>query len=170
MGCSAITLNGITIDCGLSGGVSKVYLAPIADVSGVTVASGSVTGVTMVATKKFKEYSFRKGNADFSFKNAIDKKAGTRAVQTDINLQFNKMERTKRTEIEALSTGLLYAIVLDNNGLYWFIGYGSYVDATSVDGQTGAEMKDGNFYKIVLGAETGESPMEMDSAAITSII
>lgn len=169
--CSSITLNGVSLDCSQSGGVAKVYLAPTADVTGVTVASGSgvysgetvVTTISMASGKKFKEYSFRKGNADFSFKTARDIKQGTVSVDTTINLQFNKMEAAKRKEMESLVSGNVYAIVKDNNGLFWFIGEGSYVDVTSLDGQTGAEMKDGNFYKLVLGSQTTVSPYEIQS-------
>ena len=33
----------------------------------------------------------------------------------------------------------------------------------SLDGQTGAEMKDGNFYKLVLSSETTVTPYEIQS-------
>jgi hypothetical protein len=178
--CSSITLNGVALGCSQSGGIKKLWLSPTSDVTGITVATGTgvytgltvVSAISMATAKKFKEYSFRRGNADFSFKSARDVKQGTVAVDTTINLQFNKMEAVKRAEMEQLVQGEVYAIIQDNNDLYWFIGHGSYVDVTSLDGQTGAELKDGNFYKLVLGSQTTVSPYEIqsDGAGVSTVV
>jgi hypothetical protein len=175
MPCSSITLTGITLDCGNAGGVSKVYLLPTDKLTSVAYdISGQVTGITTVGSAKFKEYSFRKGNADFSFKGAKDAKMGTTSIESTINLQFNKMENAKRTEIAQLLAGTVFGIVKDNNGSYWMVGYDatadSYLDLTSVDGATGAEMKDGNMYKLVLTASTSVQPYEVLAAAVTANI
>ena len=181
MSCTSITLSGIPIDCGAqSGGLKAVYLISTLDVTGITVGAGTgdlsgVTGgvisaIALANAKKFSQYSFRKGNADFTSKSTRDIKQGTVSVITTINLQFNKMEASKRAEMEMLVGNNVYAMVLDNNGRYWFIGEGSYVDCASLDAQSGAEMKDGNFYKLVLNSETTSTPKEVNqSVAVASI-
>ena len=175
MPCSSITLTGITLDCGNSGGVSAIYLAPTPDVSGITLnATGEVTAIGLTSANIFKRFSFRKGNADFSFNGSKDVKMGTTSVETTINMQFNKMENVKRNEIAQLLSGVVYGIVKDNNSTYWLIGYeaasSAYLDLTSVDGSTGAEIKDGNMYKLVLTASTSVQPYQITEAAALAVI
>jgi len=179
--CNSISFSGIPIDCGTqSGGLKSVFLIPTTDVTGTTVGAGTgdlsgttsnvISAIGLSAGKKFSQYSFRKGNADYSFKTTRDVKLGTVSVMTTINLQFNRMEASKRNELEAIVGANSYVMVLDNNGRYWLIGEGSYVDVVSLDGQSGAELKDGNFYKLVLNSETVVSPMEVNqTVALASI-
>lgn len=110
---------------------------------------------------KFKKYSFRKGNAFMNSVGVKDDKLGTHFVKTDINLQFNRMTPELRYEAEQIARANAYAIVLDNNGLYWFVGYDSYVSLATVNGATGSNMSDANAYILDLMSETKELPYEI---------
>lgn len=168
MGCSSATLSGIALDCGNVGGIKKVYIANVADVSSIAYdASGEVSALTMETGKTFKSYSFRKGNASFTVTGARDDKNGTYFAKTDINVQFNKMEKSKRTEMVQLVSASAYVIILDNNGIYWFVGKDSYVSVTTGNGQSGATMAEGNFYNVVLSSETAELPNTIASGVVT---
>lgn len=168
MACSSATLSGIALDCGNVGGIKKVYIANVADVSSIAYdASGEVSALTMATGKTFKSYSFRKGNASFTVTGARDDKNGTYFAKTDINVQFNKMEKSKRTEMVQLVSASAYVIILDNNGIYWFVGKDSYVSVTTGNGQSGATMAEGNFYNVVLSSETAEIPNTIASGVVT---
>lgn len=169
MACSTV-LTGIALDCANAGGIKKVYIAPIADVSDVTVANGAISAITMVDTKKFKEYSFRKNTASLTKTATKDDAAGTSFVTSEVALRFAKMDNAKRTEMQALLTGNVYVIVLDNNGEYWFLGYDSYCSASAATGESGTSLGDANQYTINLSAETVEFPQTVDDTIIAALI
>ena len=169
MACSTV-LTGIALDCANAGGIKKVYIAPIADVSAVTVTAGAVSAITMKDTKKFKEYSFRKNTASLTKTATKDDAAGTSFVTSEVALRFAKMDNAKRTEMQALLTGNVYVIVLDNNGKYWFLGYDSYCSASAATGESGTSLGDANQYTINLSAETVEFPQTVDNAIIANLI
>lgn len=170
MACSTV-LTGIALDCANAGGIKKVYIAPIADVSSVTVTAGKVTAITMGEVgKKFKEYSFRKNTASLTKTATKDDAAGTSFVTSEVALRFAKMDSAKRTEMQALLTGNVYVIVLDNNGQYWFLGYDSYCSASAATGESGTALGDANQYTINLSAETVEFPQTVDDSIIAALI
>lgn len=171
MACTSATLTGIALDCGNVGGIKKLYIANVADVSTIAYGSdGEVTAMTMAAGKTFKSYSFRKGNASFTSTGNRDDKNGTYFAMTEISAQFNKMEKSKRTEMVELVKANAYVIIKDNNDIYWFVGKDSYVSLTTGNGQSGATLAEGNFYNIVLGSETAELPNTILSTVITTSV
>lgn len=175
MACSSISLSGISLDCGNAGGISKVYLIPKDKVTAVSLnGTNVITGVTVTAPTKLSEYSFRKGNADYSFKTTKDPKSGTVSVDATINVTFNKMETAKRNEFAQMLADVTYGIVKDNNGIYWMVGYDSisdsYLDVTSLDGSTGAEMKDSNNYKLVLTSNQTVQPQEVLESVVLGLL
>lgn len=175
MPCS-ITLTGTSLECGNVGGLKEVWIAPIEDVQSVGApVNGEIPTITMVSTKKFKKYAFRRGNANFVSNLNKDEKAGTVYVTTDVTIQTNKMTVANRNEMVNLTKGQFYVVAVDENfdpltgeGC-WFIGYGSYNSATTGVGQSGAEMGEGNFYNLVLQSMTAEYPYTLDPAAFTAI-
>ena len=168
MACS-ITLTGASLECGNVGGIKTLYIAPIEDVASIGIpVAGVIPTITMVSTKTFKKYSFRRGNANYVSNLSRDDKAGTVYVTTDTTVQLNKMTVALRNEMVQLTKGQFYVIVEDENSELWFIGYGSYNSATTGVGQTGAEMGEGNFYNLVLQSMTAEYPYSLDPDAYLS--
>lgn len=170
MSCS-ITLTGSILECGNTGGIKNLYIAPKEDVTAVGIpVTGEIPTITMASGKKFAKYAFRRGNANYVSNLAKDEKAGTIVVTTDVSLQLNRMTVALRNEMVNLVKGNFYVIVEDYNGAFWFIGYDSYCSATTGTGQTGAEMSEGNFYTLVLQAMTAEYPYDIDSVALTAAL
>lgn len=167
MSCTPVTLSGIALDCGQVGGLSVIYIVDIADVTGVTVASGEVTSIAMDSGKKFKSFKFRKNNASFKTESTRNDENGTVFYQTVTEAKFNKMETAKRTEMSALAKGNTLVIAKDNNGLYWLIGNDSY-NYGSVNGDSGSAMSDGNQYIITLTTDTAELPYQIADAFVTN--
>lgn len=143
------------------GGIVEVYIANKADVTGVTVADGKITAITMAASAKFKTYSFARQAGSLTSTYTIDKPNGVTFVQSDLVLPFNRMETAKRVEISALAAGELACIVKDANGLYWFLGKDEPMLASAGDGQTGTARTDRNGYSITLQDTSAEMPLEV---------
>jgi len=165
------TLSGLAKDCAANmGGIVEVMIANFADVTGVTITDGVVSAVTMAADAKFKKYSFAKNTGSLTSTYNIDAASGVKYVTSDLLLQFNRMETSKRVEITALSLGDLSVIVKDANGKYWYLGKDEPVNASAGDGQTGTARGDANRYTITLQDESLEMPYEVDETIIPSIV
>lgn len=175
MACSSNALAGIALDCGANGGLSAVYISKYSNVSGITLGANDViTGITMSGGTKFVQYSFRKGNANYDFKGTKDVKIGVNFFTTTLNMQFNRLDQTKRKELQELFNSDIYVIVKDNNGDFWFLFYDASVqefgNVTQYDGASGAIRTDGSFYTIAATGETTNAPYSVASNVMTSII
>ena len=161
MAC-AQTLSGLVHDCAANmGGIKAVYLANKADVDAITVASDKITGITMAASAKFHKYEFARRTGSLSSNWQVNAENGTKFVQTDLLLVFNRMETTKRVEIAAMAAGELVAIVEDNNGVFHYLGAESPLEISAGDGLTGTAMADRNGYSITLQDQSLGLPMEV---------
>ena len=169
MACN-VTLMGIALDCGTNlSGIKAIYLANDASVGGVTVSEGEISAIDASAGT-FKKYVPAKNTGSLTKTLTKDESTGVMYYTNEAVAQFNKMETAKRTEIANIDRGQFKAIVLDNNGKYWFLGYNNYVSATAVTGQTGAGLDEGNFYTLTLTDISAELPYEVQSEAITAVI
>ena len=170
MSCTQ-TSSGLVKDCSPSmGGILEVLLANREDVASVEAVTGKISGITMEASAKFKKYTFARNTGSLTSTYTIDQASGVKYVTTDLVLQFNRMETTKRVEITALSVNDLVAIVKDANGVYWYLGYDEPVNASAGDGQTGTARGDANRYSITLQDISKEMPMEVDASVIEGIL
>ena len=168
MSCNQ-TLSGLVKDCSPSmGGILEVLLANREDVASVQAETGKISGITMEASAKFKKYTFARNTGSMTSTYTIDQASGVKYVTTDLVLQFNRMETTKRVEITALSVNDLVAIVKDANGVYWYLD--EPVNASAGDGQTGTARGDANRYSITLQDISKEMPMEVDASIIEGIL
>ena len=157
MSCT-VTLMGIPIDCGTNlSGIKALYLANDASVGNVTVTEGEITEIDASAGT-FYEYIPAKNTGSLTKTLTKDETTGVKYYTNEVVAQFNKMETKKRTELSNIDRGQFKAIVLDNNGKYWFLGYNNYVSATAVTGQTGAGLDDGNFDTLTLTEISAELP------------
>lgn len=166
MACS-ITLKGIQKDCKHNiGGVRKIWIAAYTKGT-TTVDSGKISAITNVAD--FKGYEFTKNTASMTSTLNKDLANGTSYVNTEVIVQFNRMETEKRIEVEALSIGDLQIIVLDNNGIYWFLGNDAPVEASAGTAQTGTAKSDGNFYNLTFTDESFEYPYEILDTVVADL-
>lgn len=165
------TLSGLTRDCSSNmGGIVEALIANFDDVTGVTVADGIISTISMASSAKFKRYSFAKNTGSLTSNYNIDAASGVKYVTTDLLLQFNRMETAKRVEITALALGDLAVIVKDANGKYWYLGKDEPVNASAGDGQTGTARGDANRYTITLQDESKEMPYEVDSSIVDALV
>lgn len=177
MACTSISLNGINSSCDASmGGILEVFLAPYAEISGVTADSaGTVTGVTMndsgitfeasgTTGPGWASFKFRKNTSSLTKTLNKDDANGVEFYENDLTMLFSKMEASKRTELVALAKGGVIAVVKDANGIYWLLGLDEEVVVNELSGQTGTAKTDGNYYQVVLRDSSKELPNEISKA------
>lgn len=165
------TLSGIAKDCTSNiGGIKNAFIANYEDVTAITETSNKISAITMASSKKFKKYHFRKGTGSVTSTLNVDPTTGVNFVQSDIILQFSKMETPKRIEIAALAQAELAVIIEDMNGLFWYYGRQEGVSASAGTGQTGTARTDGNYYQITLQDNDASFPLEVDADVLEDIV
>lgn len=184
------TLAGITLDCANNkGGIKTVYIAnfgdvtetlmveldpetgePIKDENGKTKQVDVITKIVMDKEAKFKPYQFRKNTGSMTSTLTADETNGLNYVTTELSLVFTKMDTAKRIEMSALSLGQLAVIVLDSNGIYWYLTPDDYASASAGTGETGTAKADRNAYTLTLSVENDGYPIEVAESAIKAII
>lgn len=173
MACKSIALSGIGLGCkDHFGGIKELYLIDEASVGEITydTEGKKITAINILDDAKFKTYRFRKGTSSMTSTMNTDEAAGTLSVQTNVELQFSKMETSKRLEIMGMCLGSMKGIVLDNNGIYWFLGADAPISATAATGVTGTAFSDFGGYTVTLTDDSKEFPFEIDKEAIADLI
>ena len=169
MACSTYTLSGLNTGCKDSmGGIKEVYINEYSKVS-TTVADGKVTTITCEGSSKFKTFRFRKNTGSMTSTLQTSETSGN-SFQTELTLQFMKMETNKRLQMMALLMNECVAIVKDCNGKYWYMGYDNPVEASAGTASTGTASTDLNGYDITLTDTSRELPYEVDATALASVI
>ena len=172
MSCNSHTLAGIGLGCKDNmGGIKEVYLIKDSEVTDIQLDEGgsAVASITLADSAAFKTYKFRKGTSSMSSTMTTDEAAGTMSIQTDLALQFSKMETAKRLEIMAMCMDSLKGIVLDSNGKYWLLGYDYPITASAATGNTGTAFADFGGYNITLTDNSREFPFEIPSAVMATL-
>lgn len=173
MACKSFALSGIALGCkDTMGGIKEAYIIKSNDVTGVTLNTeqSQIASITTVADAKFKTYKFRKGTANMTSTAASDEAIGNFSVTTELQLQFSKMETSKRLEIMALCLEDVNVMVLDWHGKYWFLGYDYPVTATAATAVTGTAATDLNGYNVTLSDTSAEFPFEVPAEVAESLL
>ena len=172
MACNSYTLTGLNTICKETsfGGIKEVLIAPFDDVTGVTVASGThLLTPAMASGKKFKQYKLLKSTGGLT-STLNTSETSTSYFTNEVTLQFMKMETSKRIEIMALMMSACAVIVLDANGVYWYLGKDNYVECSAGSATTGTASSDANHYELTLSDTSAELPYEVDSTVIPTIM
>ena len=172
MGCP-ITLTGIAYECkDAVGGIKEVLIfEDYSNVASVDTSLGKVSAITLDSSlNKPKVFKFRKETGTFDTAATTSDEAGTTFYQTDVVLQFTKMETAKRLEIGALLIGNVSMIVKDGNGIYWYLGKDYPVTASAGTATSGKAMGDFNGYTITLVDKSVEFPFEVPQSVINTLV
>ena len=144
--------------------INREYLSDVAAQEGV------IKQITLAEGEKFKSYYFNRNTGSMTSNYTLDPATGVRYVTTDLVLQFNRMETTKRIEVTALAQNELALIVKDANGKYWLLGKDEPVMATAGEGVTGTARGDRNGYGITLQDTSLEMPYEVDAELVAELL
>lgn len=165
--CTSYTLSGLNAGCKDSvGGVQKVWLADSDSVSWTVDSSNHQ--IKPDSTSAFKVFKLRRGAA--SMTSNLQVNDNNNYFQTDLAMNFAKMETSKRIEVMAILMGQTCGIVKDNNGKYWALGNDRPLEATAGTGETGTAASDANQYTVSIQDESTELPYEIvDSSTLTAL-
>lgn len=169
--CNAITLAGIERDCESNmGGVRKVWviLKSALPESAITGSDGVITGLNPSGSS-FVSFNFRKGAASMTSNLQKDDTAGSYYWETDLVMNFQRMEAAKRVAVMALTQAECAAIVEDSNGKYWLLGKDEYLAGTAGTGETGQAKTDANQYTVTLQDSSLELPYEITGSIIPGL-
>lgn len=170
MECDLLT-GGIAKGCDNNiGGIQKLYLANFGDVLSETVSDGNVTAISMASGAVFYEFAFNKNTSSFTETTSNDQVNGTTINTQTINLVIARRDTNKRNNIALLTRSLTKGIVLDQNGIYWLVGFQNGLDVTEVADTTGVAKADLNGYTITLIGEEPVKAYTVDSSIIAGII
>ena len=168
MSCTQ-TINGLARDCqGNMGGLKKVYIAPYDEGRTIATSSGEIATYTAgTGAANYKAFNFRPGAASMTSTSQIDAVSGVSMVQTQLVMNFGRMDAVKRAEIQALLQGEVQVIAIDNNGESWFLSFDNPVVAVgSQNAQTGAANTEANQYSITLQDNSKALPYSFADATI----
>lgn len=185
MSCKAIKSITYNLCDTNMGGITKIYLANIDDVSAVTfgtattLSDSGITGITMVSGKTFEEFAIKKNTSNFTSTLTVNDN-GSSYVSTVLSFLLPKMDAAKKAAMNAFMLAEAVAIVKDANGRYWFLGE-KWVDDEGIErespltntagtGETGTAKSDANQYTIELTAETGGYPEEVLGSIVASLL
>jgi len=144
------------------GGMDTVFFAnfkelvPGGSAANLFTYDATTTGqITAIAnTAVFYQFDTVKETSSLSEAINVNVQNGTLAFVPTIALVVNKLDTQKRNLIHMMATGLLVAVVKDNNGKYWMAGSSKGLDVTAVEAGTGTALGDRNGATITLtGAE-----------------
>ena len=152
------------------GGIVEVHAINREYIKEITAQEGVVKTITLTGDEKFKTYYFNRNTGSMTSNYTLDPATGVRYVTTDLALQFNRMETSKRVEVTALAQNELALIVKDANGKYWLLGKDEPVMATAGEGVTGTARGDRNGYGITLQDTSLEMPYEVDAELVATLL
>lgn len=167
------TLQGIGYDCNPNlAGIKEIYLTYFDNVS---IASGAVdysahtiSAVTLEGGATWFRYDFARNTSSLNSVLTKDDANGTRYYTHTIELVFNKLTALKHLEVMALAAEKLAAIVVDNNGKKWYVGFDAYISGSAAEAGTGASADDRNGYTVTLDGTSAYLPFkytgEIDAA------
>lgn len=168
------------LDAGISktcdnntGGIKKIYIAELENLSSVTHGSpyDTITAIAMVATKKFYEFVFNKNTSTFTEVTSGDQAVGSEVCTQTITLVLNRREQSKRDVLLKLGKFKdLAVIVLDTNDKYWLLGETEGVNMTENNSENGTVKTDRNGYTITFVGEEPEMASEVDSTIIAALL
>lgn len=173
--CATQTLSDIAVDCTSNvGGVSVVAIRNRADIEAITVTDDAVSAITLASGDDVPNdaavLAFRSQTCQLSSEATIDDVAGVHFYTNTLAFRFNKMNATKRASIKALAHAETIAIVKDNNGTYWLVGYDEPLRASAMVGTTGTAYTDANEYTPTLACMSAELPLTVSSAAVATFL
>jgi hypothetical protein len=156
---------GYALDCRDSlGGILEVFFIEKANVTITAPTSGSITAITKVAGKKFYKYELVPGTASLTENINANVQNGTVFYAQEFSIVLNKLQTATRNEILLLAQNNLIAVVKDNNGQTFLLGYLYGLNLTAGSASSGTAQGDRSGYTLTFSASEKQlAPAVADS-------
>ena len=144
-----ITLSGIQLGCkDAIAGVTEFYVIDRNNITATPTVSGGLITAIPTGVNNFSVYKVKKQTASLVQTATIVDANDNYMFTNDLVVKFNKLETSKRIELEQLVKGQLAIIVKLNNGSYWYMGYNNEVTVTAMVANSGVNFGDQSGYDI----------------------
>ena len=156
---SCALTSGYSLQCkDSSGGIVEVYFIEKANVTSIVDSSGTVTGLTKAAGKRFWKYELPKETGSLTETITGNTQNGTIFYASELKIVINRLQVAVRNEIRLLAQNTLIAVAKDNNGDFWLIGRLNGIDLNSGTLGSGTAFGDRSGFDLTF---TGSEPDPM---------
>lgn len=171
LNCCNILTGGITIGCSSNApGVTAIWVTDHCNVTSITESNGTITAMTLASGAEFFKFGFTKNSGLLEYPLVKDLNNGNSSYDQKVSLFIPRMELAKRNNLKLLAVNTLAVIVLDKNGIYWYVGRTNGADVTEMGISSGATSADRNGYTIAITANEPQQPYVIDSTIIAGIV
>jgi len=157
-----------------SGGIQNIYIVAYNGTSMVptigTGASASLITAFTGATVSFYTFNQPLETASFEQAGAFSTENGTSMYTSTVTMTMQKLNNTATALINTLGQGTWRIIVLDQNGLYWYIGLQNGARVASATPGTGKALGDLNGAVLTFEAKEPVAAYQLSTAAALSVI
>lgn len=170
--CSTLTGN-IDISCALNtGGIARLFFAPLCNITGMTEGSGAtegiITAIDMSGSNVFYEIQFLKNTAGITEESQFNNELGTGFYKSTIVGTIPRREVAKRNKLMTLQNQKLVVIARDQNDKYWLLGRVNGALIEQIGGGFGLKKDELNGYTLSFTTEENKMSYEIDSSLITN--
>lgn len=151
--------SGIGLDCidGI-GGIKTVWIGTgltFSSTNAYTLTNGVITAIgTTGSTGSFYKFDLPKDTGSFTETYNVSNTNGTTFYKQELSINIQKLTATKRNQLLLLSKSRdIKCVILDNNGVYWFLGIDRGGTVTAGTSVTGVAPGDQNGYTITISAD-----------------
>ena len=103
MACVSFT-GGISNDCSNNiGGITKLYITDLANVTTLTSASGTVSAITMATGSVFYSFAFNRNSATYTEDLVKSVEAGSALWEQTVTVKIPRRDVTKRNTLALLT-------------------------------------------------------------------
>lgn len=176
MGCTSdLILAGITYDCSdiPVGGLKKIIIARLDKTTITESDENTITAIAFDVGDEAVELEFnnKDGVSNFTDVKTVEASGSVSVVPT-ITVEFPKMTKAKRDELNALTqAGLeLVAFIETAAGTMHCVGSDFGLFGQSASGASGAARADKNAYTFVLTGEESDLALDIDATVWASIL
>lgn len=161
---------GYNLDCRDSlGGLKTIYIIELENVSSVAIASGTVTGITKLSSKRFWKYNLEMGTSNTAETITGSRENGTVFYAQAVTAVLNKQQSSVRNEIKLLAQNRLMVVAVDRNNNSWLYGYEFGLMLNAGDITSGTASGDRNGYSLPFNGEEREPAYAVSSAVISTL-
>lgn len=170
---ACVLTTGFALDCRKNlGGVDEIWIAELANIdkAASTVVSGVVTGLTMLAGKKFYNYKLRRNTAEIKADNAGDVANGAGYIMHSVQIQLDKFDVAKRNELRVVAQKPVVIIGKDKAGQLMVVGYDNGLDLTTGTAGTGKDANSLNGFNLTFTGEELEYPYGISQTIVDTLV
>lgn len=170
MACVSFT-GGISNDCSNNiGGLTKLYITDLANITTLTSSAGTVSAITMATGSVFYQFAFNRNSATFTEDLVKSVEAGSALFEQTISVKIPRRDVSKRNTLALLTMRDVAVIIKDSNGLYWLPGEIEGMYLLEQKGNSGTAKADGSHYELTLKGFEVSQASAIASATVAGII